>query len=99
MGHLTRYYNALRRRYYRGLNGYGALLTLLTFLTALGTTAVGAQSTRSGSNQWLAYAVAALGGLHTLLVLVETRWSSHPLIESMRASTVPPQYMLVLVCT
>ena len=71
---------SLCRLFYRGLTGYGILLTWLTLLTALATTTLGGRAVSSGSasTQWLAYAVAALGGLHTLLVLLNTRFLSRP---------------------
>ena len=64
------------RLFYRGLTGYGILLTWLTLLTALATTSIGGHAASSGSGvaPWLSYAMAALGGLHTLLTVFDARF-------------------------
>ncbi|CAL5221910.1 g4180 [Coccomyxa viridis] len=68
-------YAKMNWRYYQAYTGWGTLLTWLKLLTALAITVIsGKAASTSDPYHWLATAIAALGGLHTLLVTIETRW-------------------------
>lgn len=65
---------SLCRQFYRGLTGWGHVLTLLALLIGMATTAVGALiKSKPDSYAWLSIFVTALGVLHLALTTCATR--------------------------